>query len=1119
MAQAKKSQRRESTSGSARGNSFLPRFAKTLLTAAALLALFGVYHAATMSLRAQPAKTRRHSAVQAAVRAPNLDHSGRMAQQFLAKYPWAESAKNQGRTVDGSTYYYFQEWKQESEKVVRFHPFAMVSKRKDSKPGDRPYTVVSDAAYITFASKFSLLGGNPGAIVRAELEGTVGIEGPNNLRIEGRNFYFQKGDPNVIYSDDRLSFWADRNFGTAKGMQLELLRNEKAKPDEAISIGGISSVKLLQDVDMTLVTDSMEQTVAPAVPRGAKPQQTVHCQSVGSFTFIMAKHEATFERNVRIRRETAPKKFDSISADDSVKIVFEAKSPKSGPAPAAPALAHAAAPQPPAKSAVQPPNGGEHPAGTFDPNLSFKELHAHGKKVSLVSDANDLKALMHDLDYDRTTRQAKLSAAPNRVQILHHDDRLSAPVIELDHDESGQQIVQVWCRGEGNMKHTDEKTREVDLAADWKKEMHKYPDPKSSFDLVDLEEAMIEQPKDSSGIAADHIRLWIMRQNAEQRTARPNMPPAAKHAQSGPQLDHMVAWQEVEKVAMVSRQLEAESKRLEIWFEDGTLGPPKSEDERPRLRANLMPTSKWTADGEPATIQRADFQRTDGQVAAVQTADAQPAAASLAPAVALPAVAPARNTGSSGAGTTPASIMPGSLLPANGDSAEPYVMKADAIYVRVLRGGPGVPAQVANMISKGNVQLTQAQRNKEEPLVVEGNELEVRNRGPLDQEMVVVGQPAHVRNRGAHIEGSHIVFDRIRNTADVDGAGRLQLPVKQSPEPGRSAHAMPFDVAWQNKMHFDGKTSTFLGSVRSKMDDGQEKTEVRCRQMAVTLIKPFSFTQEHKNEEQAEVQSIDCYGGVEFDSDSTLEDKLMEVRRGAFAQLHFDKTSGKSQAYGPGVLRVWRHNENGQSGLSQYANVQSNSPPKSRKANGWEYMQVIFAGRMDGDFTQMLSQPAAPARPRPKSRPTSASSSILGANGAWTMVFHDHVEVIYGPVDQPMDRVSRDYLIDQAGWLGCKILTIQQHPQSETKDQFVTLLATGDSQIEGKDFFGEAETISYDGSKTLYVLRGDGNRNARLTRQLKVGGDSSKTDSNQILFNPVEHWIRQDQTKNLDWTQ
>jgi len=161
----------------------------------------------------------------------------------------------------------------------------------------------------------------------------------------------------------------------------------------------------------------------------------------------------------------------------------------------------------------------------------------------------------------------------------------------------------------------------------------------------------------------------------------------------------------------------------------------------------------------------------------------------------------------------------------------------------------------------------------------------------------------------------------------------------------------------------------------------------------------------------------------------------------------------------------------------------------------------------------------SPARQHSRGRPGGAGSSILGANGAWTTVFYDHVEVLYGPVDQPMETVSRDSLLDQSGWLGCESLRVDQHPQSQAKDQFLTLLAKGNSRIEGKDFFGEAETISYDGSKTLYVLRGDGNRDARLSRQLKVGDNFSRTVSNQIYFNPERHEVRQDQAKNVDWIQ
>jgi hypothetical protein len=240
-----------------------------------------------------------------------------------------------------------------------------------------------------------------------------------------------------------------------------------------------------------------------------------------------------------------------------------------------------------------------------------------------------------------------------------------------------------------------------------------------------------------------------------------------------------------------------------------------------------------------------------------------------------------------------------------GDSTEPYVMKADEIIVRVNRGATNSPALVSNVVSKGNVRVTQAQKDGAEPLSIEGDELDLENRGPTDQEMIVHGQPGHVRNRGAHIEGSRIVFDRAKNTSDVDGAGTLQLPIKQAAEPGKPERTTPFNVNWLDKMHFDGRTALFTGSVHCKLDDGEEQTDIRCTEMGVTLTKPFSFSKEHKDQEQPEIETIDCYGGVNFDSNSVVDGKLMEIRQGKVAQLHFHKPSGISRGAGPGSTGTW----------------------------------------------------------------------------------------------------------------------------------------------------------------------------------------------------------------------
>ena len=297
-------------------------------------------------------------------------------------------------------------------------------------------------------------------------------------------------------------------------------------------------------------------------------------------------------------------------------------------------------------------------------------------------------------------------------------------------------------------------------------------------------------------------------------------------------------------------------------------------------------------------------------------------------------------------------------------------MKADEIYVRVNRGAANAPAQVSNVVSKGSVHLTQAQKDGAEPLLIEGDQLDIDNRGPTDQEMVVHGQPGHVKNRGAHIEGSRIVFDRGKNTADVDGAGTLHLPVKQSTEAGKPEKTAPFDVSWLNNMHFDGKTALFIGSVHSKLDDGEEQSDIRCKEMGVTFTKPFSFSKERKDQDQPEIDTIDCYGGVNFESKTIVDGNLTEKRRGQVTQLHFHKPNGQSEAQGPGVLACLAVQRKRSIGLAQFANVQANSPPKTQKHAQWEYMQVKFDGRMDGDFRQMMSPPPGQKKPSQPREPS-----------------------------------------------------------------------------------------------------------------------------------------------------
>src|SRR5579872_4964690 len=106
---------------------------------------------------------------------------------------------------------------------------------------------------------------------------------------------------------------------------------------------------------------------------------------------------------------------------------------------------------------------------------------------------------------------------------------------------------------------------------------------------------------------------------------------------------------------------------------------------------------------------------------------------------------------------------------------EPYSLNADLLHVRVIQGADD-KAHVSEVIAEGSAYLTQSHGEKDAPLIIDGNRIDVQNRSETDQDMVVSGQPAHVRDRGSIIQGNRIRFNRQQNTADVEGVGRLQLP-------------------------------------------------------------------------------------------------------------------------------------------------------------------------------------------------------------------------------------------------------------------------------------------------------------------------------------------------------
>jgi len=298
------------------------------------------------------------------------------------------------------------------------------------------------------------------------------------------------------------------------------------------------------------------------------------------------------------------------------------------------------------------------------------------------------------------------------------------------------------------------------------------------------------------------------------------------------------------------------------------------------------------------------------------------------------------------------------------------------------------------------------------------------------------------------------------------------------------ARPRPLDIYWVEQMTFDGLTARFFGDVQGAMNDDTMVNRMRCQEMQVVLTEKVRFSGPPRRQE-VRLRNVLCEGGVEFDSDESAGGKRIDIRRMTGARFSLDQVTGAIQGQGPGTITRWQYGQGRPSGLGPISNVRANSPLKPNAAE-WTYTRVRFAGRMSGNMNQRSS------------------------------TFHDDVDILYGPVAKESDTIDRNRLGEESGWLGCNVLTVTQHPETPTSPAYAELLAEGNARLEGQTYNGRADSISYDGSKGLFVLRAEGNGTATIWRQKQLGSSYSQNDAQQMEFIPRSNKLKLNQVTGLN---
>ncbi len=973
----------------------------------------------------------------------------RIAETYLKDEKWPARAEHMLHFEQA--FVYTNDWEQDevNRKSVRFKPFAMVWLTVNQAGEQEALSIVSDSAQLEFLSPFDEKNTNPGRIVGALLNGEVIVTGPNGLAIKGHDFIFAENTLSLA-TWKKVDFRFQSHQGSAAKMLMKLIPAQGAPRNDRPHVQGVESVRLiagpnLSDPNNPNVNHNVNLKVQ--MPQGDK-LVPVNVRCTGDLLYTFSNTTAVLTQDVKAG--TTGKSADWLECD-TLTMRFTPKKVVPN--------------EQTAEANQRPPEYQK-----IETDLEFSSLEADGRIVKVFSRSHGSTAEMTHLSYSAETKMLsmKAQALPNGVVVKRKRSVLQAPEIEAQFDEKNSP-TSLLCLGAGKLTFVDDQTNQLKFVATWQKRLSKKTDDATKLDLIELDEkATFVQREQNTGLAAELIKIWLEPMEFAFSPSSPNPEGGEPAKTPDPKPKRLLAQGDV---ALSSPQMQIErTNELDIRFEDADDATPTAISQKSRSQLQLAgltvpgerkavrPTST-TAKSTTAKIPKSTTRRQG-----FANVPAEPDR-SLGPSVDIPFDAP-----------SPRRQKP--RLP----PTEPFVVSAERIFAR-MQQVPGnqkadVPeVSVQEVRGEGKVNITQKRKTGEKDLSLRGDRVHLQGTESDKQQVIhVVGTPALIQDQGFKIEGKDIHLDRGKNHARVSGSGDLTLPIPEKPNATGMEGVAHGDlrVHWVESMDFDGLDAKFIGKVEAKLGLGK----MFCEQMVVQLADRLSFQQENFESNPA-LKIIHCRENVRFENSTYLMKKLVDVYRGYVGEFTLNYLTHDVVAQGPGEILVWRRKPDESGGFEQRETIQANRPISTEVAV-WDYTQVQFEGLLKGTFAGQT--PGFPTRQR--------------------ATIDDRVEVIHGPVNLPNERVNPDRLPSLGGTMRCDQLQVVNHPESESgAKKYLELVGRGNAEVEGQvngqRFTASADEISYDGSKSLYMLRAHGRQNARLTG-IALGNQSGR----RIEFNP-----------------
>jgi lipopolysaccharide export system protein LptA len=387
---------------------------------------------------------------------------------------------------------------------------------------------------------------------------------------------------------------------------------------------------------------------------------------------------------------------------------------------------------------------------------------------------------------------------------------------------------------------------------------------------------------------------------------------------------------------------------------------------------------------------------------------------------------------------------------------------------------------------KGNARFRELPTvgSQTQPLAVDANAFRLNNPDAMNAFVQAVGEPTVISTGGFEIKATNVQLDKEKNLVWSNGSGTATIPIQQDFQGKPLDAPTQATVTWSRSMEFDGVLIKLHGDAIVKGPDFRLQSE----HLQARLNRRIDFSA--KQSGKPDVEQITAQDKVVAIYETREYGRLMSSSFMRVPNITLNTTNGDVAVDGAGQIMMTKRGFNASnqlvpSGKAKSAQVATNQEPTDNRLT---FLQIDFQSDIRGNLEQRILE------------------------------FNRKVRAIYGPVYEWNQKINpnADPQEDDI-LLSCdKLVVAQGRPDSNDFRPF-DMRATGNVFVEGQAFQATGERVTYDQSKDMLILRGNGQTDARIQYRRDERGATIDKSAKEFKFYPGKREAEFNEFRSLEF--